>query len=127
MSKLLFSQEDALEILKYGLLLNNGAISQSIRIAMNALENAIKHRWHNLRKDKNDLPAEYETIMFHLDLDLLDPDGELHEQEYYLGKMCIGYGEIYFENYDYRSQHSLGKYPEKYVIGWRYFDPFEEE
>ena len=69
-------------------------------MAIEALEKADKYRWHDLRKDPNDLPKGYIEVC---------------SQEIWGGKeytMC-SYGSWYWQNHN--------------IIAWREIEPFEED
>lgn len=79
-------------------------------MAVEALEKADKYRWHDLRKNPNDLPkadgnseSEYVLVM------IGTPEWNSWEQAYY------HHGNEEWSTYDQN------------VFAWRYIEPFEEE
>ena len=79
-------------------------------LAIEALEKADKYRWHDLRKNPNDLPEadEYGCSEYVLAM-TGTPEWDNHEWAYYNHntKMWSTYGQN--------------------VFAWRYIEPFEEE
>ena len=78
--------------------------------AIRALLKADKYRWHDLRKNPDDLP---EAI------------GGGYESEYVLVKTgCFEWCDMEMAYYSYaKRQWSI----DNYVLAWRYIEPFEEE
>ena len=80
-------------------------------MAIKALEKADKYRWHDLRKNPDDLPegfecgyeSEYVLVM------IGTPEWNSWEQAYY------HHGEKLWSTYDQN------------VFAWRYIEPFKEE
>ena len=80
-------------------------------MAIEALEKADKYRWHDLRKNPDDLPeaigggyeSEYVLVMIGI------PEWNSWEQAYY------HHGKRLWSTYDQN------------VFAWRYIEPFEEE
>ena len=80
-------------------------------MAIKALEKADKYRWHDLRKNPDDLP---EAI------------GGGYESEYVL--VMIGTPEWNsWEQAYYKHDKKLWSTYEQNVFAWRYIEPFEEE
>lgn len=83
----------------------------AIYVAIEALEKADKYRWHDLRKNPDDLPeaigdgyeSEYVLVMTGT------PEWNSWEQAYY------SHGKRLWSTY------------EQNVFAWRYIEPFEEE
>ena len=82
----------------------------AIYTAIEALEKADKYRWHDLRKNPDDLPeaigdseSEYVLVM------IGTPEWNSWEQAYY------HHGKRLWSTY------------EQNVFAWRYIEPFEEE
>ena len=79
-------------------------------MAIKALEKADKYRWHDLRKNPDDLPeadgnseSEYVLVM------IGTPEWNSWEQAYYK------YDDMMWSTYDQN------------VFAWRYIEPFKEE
>ena len=80
-------------------------------MAIKALEKADKYRWHDLRKNPDDLP---EAI------------GGGYESEYVL--VMIGIPEWnHWEWAYYHHDKKLWSTYEQNIFAWRYIEPFEEE
>ena len=80
-------------------------------MAIKALEKADKYRWHDLRKNPDDLP---EAI------------GGSYVSEYVL----VMIGTPGWNNYEwayYKHNHKEWSTYEQNVFAWRYIEPFEEE
>ena len=82
----------------------------AIYVAIEALEKADKYRWHDLRKNPDDLPeadgndeSDYVLVM------IGTPEWNSWEQAYY------HHGKRLWTTY------------EQNVFAWRYIEPFEEE
>ena len=83
---------------------------EAIEMAVDALEEADKYRWHDLRKNPDDLPeadgnseSEYVLVM------IGTPEWNSWEQAYY------HHGKRMWSTY------------EQNVFAWRYIEPFKEE
>ena len=83
---------------------------EAIEMAVEALEKADKYRWHDLRKNPDDLPeadgnseSDYVLVM------IGTPEWNNWEQAYY------HHGKRLWSTY------------EQNVFAWRYIEPFEEE
>ena len=83
---------------------------EAIEMAVDALEKADKYRWHDLRKNPDDLPkdngygeSDYVLVM------IGTPEWNSWEQAYY------HHGKRLWSTY------------EQNVFAWRYIEPFEEE
>ena len=83
---------------------------EAIEMAVDALKNADKYRWHDLRKNPDDLPeadgnseSDYVLVM------IGTPEWNSWEQAYY------HHGKRMWSTY------------EQNVFAWRYIEPFEEE
>ena len=84
---------------------------EAIEMAVEALEKADKYRWHDLRKNPDDLPeaigggyeSEYVLVM------IGTPEWNSWEQAYY------HHGKKMWSTY------------EQNVFAWRYIEPFKEE
>ena len=80
-------------------------------MAIKALEKADKYRWHDLRKNPDDLPEGFEGG---------------YESEYVL--VMIGIPEWnHWEWAYYHHDKKLWSTYEQNVFAWRYIEPFEEE
>ena len=79
-------------------------------MAIKALEKADKYRWHDLRKNPDDLPE----------------DNGYGKSEYVL--VMIGTPEWYSCEWAYYSHNAkMWSIYEQNVFAWRYIEPFEEE
>ena len=83
-----------------------------LRLAIEALKKADKYRWHDLRKNPDDLPeadeygcSEYVLIM------IGTPEWDNHEWAYY----------------NYNTKGWSTPFYEQNVFAWRYIEPFKEE
>ena len=83
---------------------------EAIEMAVEALEKADKYRWHDLKKNPDDLPeadgnseSDYVLVM------IGTPEWNSWEQAYY------HHGKKLWSTY------------EQNVFAWRYIEPFEEE
>ena len=83
---------------------------EAIEMAVDALEEADKYRWHDLRKNPDDLPeadgnseSDYVLVM------IGTPEWNSWEQAYYK------YDDMMWSTYDQN------------VFAWRYIEPFKEE
>ena len=84
---------------------------EAIEMAVDALEKADKYKWHDLRKNPDDLP---EAI------------GGSYVSEYVL--VMIGTPEWYSCEWAYYSHNAkMWSIYEQNVFAWRYIEPFEEE
>ena len=87
------------------------AIEDACILAVEALEKADKYKWHDLRKNPDDLP---EAI------------GDGYESEYVL--VMVGTPEWNsWEQAYYHHGKKLWSTYEQDVFAWRYIEPFEEE
>ena len=88
-----------------------GGSLEAWHMAIKALEKADKYRWHDLRKNPDDLP---EAI------------GGGYESEYVL--VMIGIPEWnHWEWAYYKHNHKEWSTYEQNIIAWRYIEPFKEE
>ena len=90
---------------------NYTRLREALDMATEALEKANKYRWHDLRKNPNDLPeadeygcSEYVLVM------IGTPEWDNHEWAYY--------------NHNTRSWST--PFYEQNVFAWRYIEPFKE-
>ena len=84
---------------------------EAIEMAVEALEKADKYRWHDLRKNPDDLP---EAI------------GDCYESDYVL--VLIGTPEWNsWKLAYYHHDKKLWSTYEQNVFAWRYVEPFDEE
>ena len=110
--------QEAIEELKYSIEPNQGFMEcrtgviseKAIKISIEALEKADKYRWHDLRKNPDDLPeadgnseSDYVLVM------IGTPEWNSWEQAYY------HHGKRLWSTY------------EQNVFAWRYIEPFKEE
>lgn len=84
---------------------------EAIEMAVEALEKADKYRWHDLRKNPDDLP---EAI------------GDGYESEYVLVMTGTPEWNSWEQAY-YHHDKKLWSTYEQDVFAWRYIEPFEEE
>lgn len=89
-----------------------GGSVEAWNMAIKALEKADKYRWHDLRKNPDDLPeadeygcSEYVLVM------IGTPEWDNHEWAYYNHNTRMWSTPFYEQN----------------VFAWRYIEPFEEE
>ena len=84
---------------------------EAIEMAVDALKKADKYRWHDLRKNPDDLPEGFEVS---------------YESDYVL--VMIGMPEWnHWEWAYYHHDKKLWSTYEQNVFAWRYVEPFEEE
>ena len=82
---------------------------EAIEMAVDALEKADKYRWHDLRKNPDDLPE----------------DNGYGKSEYVL--VMIGTPEWYMCDWAYYSHNAkMWSIYEQNVFAWRYIEPFKE-
>ena len=79
--------------------------------AIEALEKADKYKWHDLRKNPDDLPED-------------NGNGESDYVLVMIGTPEWNHCEFVYYNYNMREWPSLY---EQNVFAWRYVEPFEEE
>ena len=114
------TNKGAIKELKYSIEPNQGFMEcrtgtineEAIKMAVEALEKADKYRWHDLRKNPDDLPeadeygcSEYVLIM------IGTPEWDTHEWAYY----------------NYNTKGWSTPFYEQNVFAWRYIEPFKEE
>ena len=80
-------------------------------MAIKALEKADKYKWHDLRKNPNDLP---EAI------------GDGYESDYVLVMIGTPEWNSWEQAYYHHGKRLWSTY-EQNVFAWRYIEPFEEE
>lgn len=88
-----------------------GGIVEAWNMAIKALEKADKYKWHDLRKNPDDLP---EAV------------GGSYVSEYVL----VLIGTPGWNNYEwayYKHNHKEWSTYEQNIFAWRYIEPFEEE
>lgn len=95
---------------------------EAIEMAVDALEKADKYKWHDLRKNPDDLPvkAEYVEVITdeHDDIPLsIQYDDAI--MQFGERRILLGYVDSVFIEWDAERR---GK-----IIAWRYIEPFEEE
>ena len=84
---------------------------EAIEMAVEALEKADKYRWHDLRKNPDDLP---EAI------------GGGYESEYVLVMIGTPEWKSWEQAYYHHDKKMWSTYDQN-VFAWRYIEPFEEE
>ena len=84
---------------------------EAIEMAVDALEKADKYRWHDLRKNPDDLP---EAI------------GGGYESEYVLVMIGTPEWNSWEQAYYHHDKKMWSTYDQN-VFAWRYVEPFEEE
>ena len=114
------TNKGAIKELKYSIEPNQGFMEcrtgtiseEAIKMAIEALEKADKYRWHDLRKNPDDLPeadeygcSEYVLIM------IGTPEWDNHEWAYY----------------NYNTKGWSTPFYEQNVLAWRYIEPCEGE
>ena len=82
---------------------------EAIEMAVDALEKADKYRWHDLRKNPDDLP---------------EADGN-SESEYVLAMIGTPEWNSWEQAYYHHGKRMWSTY-EQDVFAWRYIEPFEE-
>ena len=83
----------------------------AVGLAIKALEKADKYRWHDLRKNPDDLP---EAI------------GDGYESDYVLVMIGTPEWNSWEQAYYHHGKKMWSTY-EQNVFAWRYIEPFEEE
>ena len=83
---------------------------EAIEMAVEALEKADKYRWHDLRKNPDDLP---------------EADGN-SESDYVLVMIGTPEWNSWKQAYYHHGKRLWSTY-EQNVFAWRYIEPFEEE
>ena len=86
-------------------------LCMAIYVAIEALEKADKYRWHDLRKNPDDLP---EAI------------GDGYESEYVLVMTGTPEWNSWEQAYYHHGKRLWSTY-EQDVFAWRYIEPFKEE
>lgn len=109
------TNEKAIEIIKDCMILDDCFVKEAGEMAIKALEAQNKYRWHDLRKDKDDLPTDDRTVLVCIVHDYCDDDGWF---TYDFGWFI----ESWFTNYHCRGIESQGYK----VIAWREIELFEE-
>ena len=86
--------------------------AEPLKLAIKALEKADKYRWHDLRKNPDDLPEadEYGCSEYVLII-IGTPEWDNHEWAYY----------------NYNTKGWSTPFYEQNVFAWRYIEPFKEE
>ena len=84
---------------------------EAIEMAVDALEKADKYRWHDLRKNPDDLPEGFEGG---------------YESEYVLVMTGTPKWNSWEQAYYHHDKRMWSTY-EQNVFAWRYIEPFEEE
>ena len=108
------TNEKAIEIIKDCMILNNCFVKEAGEMAIKSLEQQNKYRWHDLRKDPNDLPND-DSIEYVVCV------------EYRNGKRecticCLDMGG------DMMLLPTLGNWigNSYHIIAWREIEPFED-
>ena len=114
------TNKGAIKELKYSIEPNQGFMEcrtgtiseEAIKMAIEALEKADKYRWHDLRKNPDDLPEadEYGCSEYVLII-IGTPEWDNHEWAYY----------------NYNTKGWSTPFYEQNVFAWRYIEPFKEE
>ena len=105
------TNKEAIRYAKANIIAYTSEMAEFKVIAIEALEKADKYRWHDLRKNPDDLP---EAI------------GDGYESEYVL--VMIGTPEWNsWEQAYYKHDKQMWSTYEQNVFAWRYIEPFEEE
>ena len=105
------TNKEAIRYAKENIIAYTSEMAEFKVIAIEALEKADKYKWHDLRKNPDDLPeaiggsyvSEYVLVM------IGTPEWNSWEQAYY------HHGKRLWSTY------------EQNVFAWRYIEPFEEE
>lgn len=85
-------------------------ILDAIRSGIDSLEKAEKYKWHDLRKNPEDLPEDGSYIL------------TFHEL---LGRQCYGICE--YNNKQFEDGINPSCLIKESLIAWQYIEPFEEE
>ena len=112
------TNKGAIKELKYSIEPNQGFMEcrtgtiseEAIKMAIEALEKADKYRWHDLRKNPDDLP---------------EADGN-SESEYVLAMIGTPEWNSWEQAYYHHGKKMWSTY-EQNVFAWRYIEPFKEE
>ena len=112
------TNKGAIKELKYSIEPNQGFMEcrtgtiseEAIKMAIEALEKADKYRWHDLRKNPDDLP---------------EADGN-SESEYVLVMIGTPEWNDWEQAYFHHGKKLWSTY-EQNVFAWRYIEPFKEE
>ena len=114
------TNKGAIKELKYSIEPNQGFMEcrtgtiseEAIKMAIEAVEKADKYRWHDLRKNPDDLPEadEYGCSEYVLII-IGTPEWDNHEWAYY----------------NYNTKGWSTPFYEQNVFAWRYIEPFKEE
>ena len=84
---------------------------EAIEMAVDALEKADKYKWHDLRKNPDDLPEGFECG---------------YESEYVLAMIGTPEWNSWEQAYYHHGKRLWSTY-EQNVFAWRYIEPFKEE
>ena len=116
-----------------------GEVCDCTEVAIDALEKQEKYRWHDLRKNPDDLPPVNPTNSHEHDVELyVAYANNKHPNEYHLGHLnaVVPYSAKNESGEDnvwgmptYDSNWFIWGWSyffEPIVIAWRYIDPFEE-
>ena len=88
-----------------------GGSLEALHMAIKALEKADKYRWHDLRKNPDDLPEGFEGS---------------YESEYVLVMIGTPEWNSWEQAYYHHGKRLWSTY-EQNVFAWRYIEPFKEE
>ena len=84
---------------------------EAIEMAVEALEKSDKYRWHDLRKNPDDLPEGFECG---------------YESEYVLAMIGTPEWNSWEQAYYHHDKKMWSTYDQN-VFAWRYIEPFKEE
>jgi len=84
---------------------------EAIEMAVDALEKADKYKWHDLRKNPDDLPEGFECG---------------YESEYVLAMIGTPEWNSWEQAYYHHDKKMWSTYDQN-VFAWRYIEPFKEE
>ena len=84
---------------------------EAIEMAVDALEKADKYKWHDLRKNPDDLPEGFECG---------------YESEYVRAMIGTPEWNSWEQAYYHHDKKMWSTYDQS-VFAWRYIEPFEEE
>lgn len=103
--------KEAAEVIKNPLKYGMEERTEADRMAAEALEKVEKYRWHDLRKNPDDLPLVGYTVLAWFD------DGNAYT--------CVRYNDCWAYS-EYDCLREVNEENDKNIIAWREIDPFNE-
>ena len=96
--------------------------SQGLALAEETFENAERYKWHNLRKNPNDLPEENDKEYL-----CIKKDFQYDFFEFNTEYNCFGYiASMIHEELDSCPTESWFEGTDEEIIAWKYIEPFED-